>query len=171
MKKFLIAILCLSIIACTFVACSKSSGDDTSTTESTTVTVTDDEKCVDARALMSQYSAKELGISAKDFNRCKIYTKPEPVQIDGYDGDFIEVHFQVLVENSEPDANGNTTYNFEDYGVFFVSKDMKTVLKQNDVNDSKKGYTKLKTKKLEETTVSDVHESTKSEQESETKKK
>ena len=165
MKKFLIAILCLSIVACTFVACSKSSGDDTSTTESTTATVTDDEKCVDARALMSQYTAKELGMSAKDFNRCKIYTKPEPVQIDGYDGDFIEVHFQVLIENSEPDANGNTTYNFEDYGVFFVSKDMKTVLKQKDVNDSKKGYTRLEAKELETTEATNAHDESKSETE------
>lgn len=165
MKKFLIAILCLSIIVCTFVACSKSSGDDTSTTESTTAAVTDDEKCVDARALMSQYTAKELGMSAKDFNRCKIYTKPEPVQIDGYDGDFIEVHFQVLVENAEPDANGNTTYNFEDYGVFFVSKDMKTVLKQKDVNDSKKGYTQLEAKELETTEATNAHDESKSESE------
>lgn len=165
MKKFLIAILCLSIVACTFVACSKSSGDDTSTTESTTAAVTDDEKCVDARALMSQYTAKELGMSAKDFNRCKIYTKPEPVQIDGYDGDFIEVHFQVLVENAEPDANGNTTYNFEDYGVFFVSKDMKTVLKQKDVNDSKKGYTRLEAKELETTEATNAHDESKSETE------
>lgn len=165
MKKFLIAILCLSIVACTFVACSKSSGDDTSTTESTMAAVTDDEKCVDARALMSQYTAKELGMSAKDFNRCKIYTKPEPVQIDGYDGDFIEVHFQVLIENSEPDANGNTTYNFEDYGVFFVSKDMKTVLKQKDVNDSKKGYTQLEAKELETTEATNAHDESKSETE------
>lgn len=158
MRKIIVALLCLSMIMCAFAACSKESKDENQSTESTvTQAVTEDEVCVDVRALMKEYSAKELGLTEKEYKSSQVYTCPDPVTIDGYDGDFIEAHYQVLVENPNPDEKGDKTYNFDIKGIYFVSKDLKTVLKQNDVKDSKAGYTKLKTKTVQQTTQTTVN--------------
>lgn len=162
MKKVIIALLCLSMIMCAFVACSKEGKDENESTDSTvTQAVTEDDACVDVRALMKEYSAKELGLTKKEYKSCQVYTCPDPVTIDGYDGEFIEAHYQILVENPSTNKDGNKTYNFDIKGIYFVSKDLKTVLKQNDVNDSKAGYTKLKTKTVQQTTQTTVNHETK----------
>ncbi len=145
MKKFLAVILCAVIVACSFIACSKSdSGKDASTTkESTSVTVenpTDKAKIKDSDAInfiKSSYSAKELGLD-KVKDEYSFMISSTGVKIE--DKQYVKVAANVMKKNDETAANGKPTFSLTPVGEYYISYDGKDVLKK-DLDTGK--YTKL----------------------------
>ena len=145
MKKYLAVLLAVVIVSTAFIACSKSSGKDETTTakESTSVTVenpTDKAVIKDADAInfiKTSYTAKELGLD-KVKEEYSFMISSTGVKIDGKQ--YVKVAANVMKKNDETAANGKTTFSLTPVGEFYISYDGKNVLKK-DLDSGE--YTKL----------------------------
>lgn len=159
MKKYLSIILCITIIASAFVACSgKDKKDDTTTNDASTTTVitTDDAKIKEADAvnLMQSYSAKELGVSEKDLKKCSFMVASNGEHIDEQNADYIKV-IATIKEAHENSETKEVTYTFDTKGEYYIRFDGKQILSKNAETGE---YTEMQVKDVPTTTTEPAHE-------------
>lgn len=146
MKKTLIILLSLFIVAAAFAACSNASVDsktgnpkNVSTTNqwlATTIT-TDTAKIKESDAInyIKGYSAKELSLTKEEMKEVSILVTGTGVEVEG--DYYIEVDAVIKNENGK-DENGNTVYTFDIKGKYFIRYDGKRVLKKDMTTDTNK---------------------------------
>ena len=178
MKKVIVALLCLTVIVGAFAACAnggtenKEKKDSTTTTASqkadTTKTITtDDAKITDLDAinLIKSYSAKELGLTDKEYKDCSFLVSESGVKYkDNY---YVSVIATIKTAHDDSkDENGEpvTTYTFDNKGVYYIRYDGKEILGKN--GDGK--FKKMEVKEVPTTTEAPTEETKK---ETTTKKK
>lgn len=157
MKKFLSVLICISIIACVFAACSDKSGntdDDKTSSTTTTAITTDDAKITesDAIRLIESYSDDELGLTADDREECSFMVSGSGTKIE--DNYYVKVIAAIKTAHEEGD---DTTYTFENKGEYYIRYDGKQILSM----DMETGeYNELKVKEVP-TTEAPTAETTK----------
>lgn len=174
MKRILTILLAVCMTASIFVACSSANKDaDKSTTKAdenavaTTETITtDDAKIAEADAInliRVQYTAKELGLSQKDYEDSSFMVSTSGIEYDG--AYYVKVIAAVKVAHKAEDG-GETTYTFDTKGEYLISYDGKTILKKDMTSEEEK-YDKMEVREVPENVTAATHES----EEAETEKK
>lgn len=165
MKKVLLVMLSITMIACAFTACSSGDKDnkDASTTVATTVAstktiTTDDAKIAEFDAvnlIKMQYSPKELGLTEEEYKKASFMVSNSGEKIDK---DYY-VKVVAVYKKAHQNEDGKTTYTFDNKGIYYIRYDGKQILRE----DVKTGdRTEMKVKKVPETTtVKPAHPSTK----------
>lgn len=152
MKKILITIICVSMLATVLVACSQKDKPSDTTTESTakvTVKYTTDDAVIaenDAILLVKSYSPKELSLTKDEYNECSFLVAGSGELIE--DKYYIQV---VAAVKTAHENDGETTYTFDNKGEYYISYDGKTMLKKN-MKSEKDEYTEMKVKEVPTTT-------------------
>ena len=177
MKKVIVALLCVTVIISAFVACSNGGGtdnkvkkDDSTTTtvaaETTKTITTDDAKITDLDAinLIKSYSAKELGLTDKEYKECSFLVSESGIKYkDNYYVSVIATIKTAHEDSTNADGEAVTTYTFDNKGVYYIRYDGKEILGKN--GDGK--FKKMEVKEVPTTTEPTTHE----ESETTTKKK
>lgn len=144
MKKILSIILCVSILACVFVACSNSKNEKETTTEQTVTEITTDSAVIkesDAIELIKSYSAKELGISEKDYKLCSFMVANAGAEVNG------KYYIKVIatIPTKHDNEDGSESYTFDNKGEYYISYDGKQIL-QKDLSAEEETYNEMKVK-------------------------
>lgn len=156
MKKTLIFIICVAMIFSIFAACSKEKEKATTTAlpqETTSQITTDDAKIkeVDAINLVESYSNEELGLTDKQRKSASFMVASDGVKIEkDY---YIEVIATIKTEHKDGD---NTTYTFDNLGVYYISYDGKKIMRK-DMEAKEPSYIEMKIKAVPSTTKADSH--------------
>lgn len=152
MKKYISIILCITIIASAFVACSgkndknKENEKVVATSQNVTEITTDTAKikAADAINLISSYSEKELGLTEKDKIHCSFMVASNGEYLKEQDAHYIKV-IAVIKEPHEDPKTKETTYTFDYKGEYYIRYDGKQILAK--APDSEE-YKELKVKEV-----------------------
>lgn len=162
MKKILPIILCITIIAGAFAACSGDKKDNkqtTGTTATTTTSITTDKakiKEADAINLIESYSAKELGLTKELKEDCSfmVASDGEKVTYKGKDNYYIKV-VAVIKHEKEDKETKKKTFTFDYKGEYYIRFDGKQILSKSVDNDE---LTELEVKPVPTTTTESAEE-------------
>ncbi len=143
MKKYISIILCLTIIASAFVACSSKKEDGTTTT---TAIATDTAKIKEADAinLIESYSLDELGITKTEKKDCSFMVASSGEFIEEQNANYIKV-IAAIKEAHENSETKEVTYTFDTKGEYYIRFDGKQILSKNVETGE---YTEMKVKKV-----------------------
>lgn len=160
MKKLLAVLICVSMLACMFAACSNHSdntdNDNTSATTTTGLT-TDSAKITesDAISLIESYSDEDLGITAEDREKCSFMVAESGAKIE--DDYYVKVIATVKTAHEE---DGKTSYTFDNKGEYYIRYDGEQILSLNmDTNE----YSEMKVKDVPTTVAPETHAATEAE--------
>lgn len=126
-KKVIVTLLAVFVVACAFVGCSNNTEDETvsSTTITTSPAVIKDSDAVD---LIKTYTAEELKLDGS-LDDYKIMVNNSGQEIDG------KYYIKVIASKvSEPDADGRVT--IDTYGQYFINYDGSEILVYNEADDT-----------------------------------
>lgn len=160
MKKYIAIILCLTLIASAFVACSgkdknKENEKVVATSQESTEITTDKAKIKEADAvnLMMSYSAKELGLTDKDMKECSFMVASNGEYLEAQKDYYIKV-IAVIKQAHENAETKEITYTFDYKGEYFIRYDGKQILQKNQETEE---YTEMKVKDVPTTTAPTTH--------------
>lgn len=144
MKKLISILLCVSVIACSFVACSSKKAEESPTNDQNVVT-TDAAVIKEADAInliQKQYSAVELGLSAEDYETCSFMVASSGAEVDG------EYYIKVIATQKQEhkNENGESSFTFDIKGEYYISYDGKKILKKDMSVEDK--YDELEVKEV-----------------------
>lgn len=143
MKKLFAIALSLIMIICVFAGCSSTTEEESTSSESTSVTVqnpTDDAVIKESDAInfiKEAYTAEELGLDDVD-EEYSFMVASSGVEID--DAYYIKVAANIMEESDVTSDDGKTTYSLTPVGEYYISYDGETVLMKDLDTDE---YTKL----------------------------
>ena len=159
MKKVLALLICISLVICVFAACSKDDKKPEENSVSTTQEITTDDAKIaesDAINLIKSYSAKELGLTDKEYKECSYLVKSSGVKYQkNYYINVIATVKTAHEDTTDTDGKKVTTYTFDNKGEYFIRYDGKEILARNG-EDGK--YRKLKVKAVPTTVAATEHD-------------